>query len=309
MGSRSTTPSNSAISRSRRPRPSRQDRSTPTSFALRSTKPARSETDEIVFDHRYAVTIHDQTGQAISNFEAGETAELDDRTQFVGVSAPIKLYVRVDVPGTIDISLTGLRITLEQEGVVELGARSAHDRPAGTITTPPDLESVAEAISAVPSALKTTSPERTWPTLRGHPPLIELGIISTFRRIDRTGGNVELVVPNEYLAVYQAAPSRSFSEQRSGRDRTQDSRHPIRAIISCRRHVRRRDRPTPETVFFLDCLTRTEGIFQYDIIERAPLEEELSFDLVDIYDKPLPVRLERYLEIPYDVIDHTHGGH
>ncbi|TYT61974.1 hypothetical protein [Natrialba swarupiae] len=280
----------------------------PDEFCFTVDETCTIETDEIVFDHRYAVTIHDQTGQAISNFEAGETAELDDRTQFVGVSAPIKLYVRVDVPGTIDISLTGLRITLEQEGVVELGARSAHDRPAGTITTPPDLESVAEAISAVPSALKTTSPERTWPTLRGHPPLIELGDhLDVPEGIDRTGGNVELVVPNEYLAVYQAAPLAFFlgATVRTGPN-------PRLETPLFERSLAADDTFGDEIAqllkrfFFLDCLTRTEGIFQYDIIERAPLEEELSFDLVDIYDKPLPVRLERYLEIPYDVIDpHT----
>ncbi|MEY7851214.1 hypothetical protein AB7C87_18665 [Natrarchaeobius sp. A-rgal3] len=261
------------------------------------------ETDEIVFDHRYAVTIHDRTGQAISNFEAGETAELDDRTQFVGVSAPIKLYVRVDVPGTIDVGLTALRITLEREAPVEL--RSAHDRPAGTITTSSDLESVTEAISAVPSALKTTSPERTWPTLRGHPPLIELGDrLDIPEEIDRPAGDVELVVPDEYLAVYQAAPLAFFlgATVRTGpnpRLETPLFDRSLSADAALGDEIAR----LLKRFFFFDCLTRTEGIFQYDLIERAALEDELSFGFADTYDQPLSVRLARYLEVPYEEIE------
>jgi hypothetical protein len=37
-----------------------------------------------------------------------------------------------------------------------------------------DAEDVMMAILTFRSALKTTSPERSFPTLRGHPPAIEL---------------------------------------------------------------------------------------------------------------------------------------
>jgi len=68
-----------------------------------------------------------------------------------------------------------------------------------------------EAVSALPSALKTTSPERTWPTLRGHPPLLELGDrLEIPDAIDPPDGEISLTVPREYASVYQAAPLAFF---------------------------------------------------------------------------------------------------
>ncbi|OIB56005.1 hypothetical protein [Natrialba sp. SSL1] len=347
----------------------------PQNFRFPVNKTCTIATDEIRFDQPYSVTIHDETGRTEANVGVGERTTLENRPQFVGLSGPIKLYCRIDTAGTVDIGLTAVRIELECETTVTIGARSLHDQPAGTITTPPDIESMAAALSAFPSALKTTSPERTWPTLRGHPPLIELGETleipnavrksnigpetgARIRAVSDTGSlpadetavatantpagdsvvgrgtdtgtgtgadagtgtstdaetttetpgeGITITVPERYLALFQAAPLAFFldAQIRPGTEpalQTPAFEYPL---------------PNDETFgdeianllkrfFFLDCLTRTEGIFQYDLLERSELEDELPFDLGTTYEEPLPERLARYLEVPFDLIE-THA--
>ncbi|ELY96707.1 hypothetical protein C482_15071 [Natrialba chahannaoensis JCM 10990] len=347
----------------------------PQAFRFPVNKACTILTDEIRFDQPYSVTIHDETGRTESNVGVGGHTTLEDRPQFVGLSGPIKLYCRIDTAATVDIGLTAVRIDLEHETTVTIGARSLHDRPAGTITTPPDIESMAAALSAFPSALKSTTPERTWPTLRGHPPLIELGDTleipdavrksdigpatgARIRAVSDTGtlpadettltGNkavtetdqlnglattstagereaegeaeikskaktkpanesITITVPERYLTLFQAAPLAFFLGAR-----IQPGTEPALETPLFEYPL-----PSDETFgdeiadllkrfFFLDCLTRTEGIFQYNLLERAELEDELPFEFEETYDEPLPERLARYLEVPFDLIE-THA--
>ncbi|RKD98103.1 hypothetical protein [Halopiger aswanensis] len=280
------------------------DGSETTDFCFPVDRTCAIETDGLRFDQRYSVTIHDSSGRTEQAVTGAQTVHLEDRPQFVGLSAPIKLYFRIDPAATIDVGLSSVRISLDREATIDLGVRSLHDQPAGTITTPPDLDSMLQAISALPSALKTTSPERTWPTLRGHPPLIELGDrLEIPSAVDAPDNDITLVVPPEHLAAYQAAPLAFFlgATVRSGRNprlETSQFERPLAAesfgdeIADLFRRF-----------FFCDCLTRTEGLFRYELLERSMIEDDLPFDLAATYDEPLSVRLERYLEVPFDLIE------
>ncbi|MGQ3410847.1 hypothetical protein ACT4ML_01090 [Natrinema sp. LN54] len=276
----------------------------PDRFCFPIDKQCAIETDALVFDQLYSVTVHDSDGQTEASLDAGETVRLEERTQFVGLSGPIRLYCRIDAAGTIDIGLTSIRIAFDEPTEIELGARSPHDRPAATITTSPDVESMMEAVSALPSALKTTSPERTWPTLRGHPPLIELGDrLRIPDAVDRPDDDddVILTVPPDRSALYQAAPLGFFlgATIRPGREPTLETprfEHPLTAERSFEDAVAR----LLKRFFFLDCLTRTEGIYRYELHERRLLEDELPYDLAEIYEADLPERLDRYLDVPYE---------
>ncbi|APW97919.1 hypothetical protein CHINAEXTREME_09055 [Halobiforma lacisalsi AJ5] len=279
----------------------------PTGFPFPVDTKCTIETDEIVFEQPYAVKIHDEQGVTSDSPEIGETVTLEERTQFVGMSGPIKLYFRVDAGGVIERRVTSLRIGLEAETTVAIGARSLHDRPAGTITTPPDLESMLTAVSATSSALKTPSPERTWPTLRGHPPLIELGDeLDIPAEIDdeRPDTEVTLTLPPTRSALFAAAPLAFFlgTDLRTGDApalATDGVEHPLQTGRAFEDGVAR----LLKQFFFLDCLTRTEGLFQYDLHERTVLENDLPFDFGTIYDASLAERIERYLEVPYDRIE------
>ena len=69
------------------------------------------------------------------------------------------------------------------------------------------MQAVMQAVAAFSSALKTTSAERSYPTLRGHPPTVELGDrlhIPDELSSPETGITIEL--PATYAAIYAAAP-------------------------------------------------------------------------------------------------------
>jgi len=277
----------------------------PAQFCFPVDRTCRLETDKLGFNQLYSVTVHDETGRTEASFDASETSRLEDRTQFIGLSGPIKLYCRIDAPGTIDIGLTSITITTDRETTIELGARSLHDQPRATITTPRDIDSMMAAVSALPSALKTTSPERTWPTFRGHPPLIELGDrLEIPDIVDRPDGDISVTVPREYSSLYQVAPLAFFlgATIRPGEEpalETPGFEQPLSTGHAFEDEVA----DLLKRFFFLDCLVRTEGVFQYDLLERSALEDELPFDFAETYELALADRLERYLEVPFDVID------
>ncbi|MFD1562880.1 hypothetical protein ACFR99_04885 [Haloarchaeobius amylolyticus] len=281
------------------------DSSEPAQFCFPVDRTCRLETDELAFNQLYSVTVHDETGRTEASFDASETSRLEDRPQFVGLSGPIKLYCRIDAPGTIDIGLTSITITTDRETTIELGARSLHDQPRGTITTPPDIDSMMDAVSALPSALQTTSPERTWPTLRGHPPLIELGNqLDIPDTVDRPDSDISVTVPREYSSLYQVAPLAFFlgATIQPGEEPALETPR-FEQPLSTGRAFEDEVADLLKRFFFLDCLVRTEGVFQYDLLERSALEADLPFDVATTYDLPLADRLERYLEVPFDVLE------
>ncbi|EMA39170.1 hypothetical protein, partial [Halococcus hamelinensis] len=60
---------------------------------------------------------------------------------------------------------------------------------------------------------------------------------------------------------------------------------------------------TLKRAFFLDCLTRTEGLYPVTLHERSVLESKLGLDLAELYDRPLAARLEAALDVPFETIE------
>ena len=85
-----------------------------------------------------------------------------------------KLYLRVT--DGFEVVRTGggteLRFDTDGPATVEAGIRSLHESPAATLGIPRTAAGVTAALSRFGDALKTHSPERSYPTLRGHPPLV-----------------------------------------------------------------------------------------------------------------------------------------
>lgn len=265
----------------------------------------RIETSSIVFDQRYLVNVHDESGQSIAKLEDGTTYELSDTVQFIGLDGPMKLYCRVEASGTIDVGIKSIRFSLDEDATVEIGARSLHERPAGSITTPSDPSTMIRALSGLTSALKTDTPERSWPTLRGHPPLIELGSeldIQTENDPLETGVSIEIPAEFEYLfsvsplAFYLGA---TVTEGPNPAIHTENRTIPLGTDATFEDDVAR----TLKHVFFLDCLVRTEGVYRYALHEREQLESSLPWDLADLYETSLSTRLEEYLSVPYELLE------
>ncbi|WP_435153082.1 hypothetical protein [Haladaptatus sp. DFWS20] len=194
---------------------------------------------------------------------------------------------------------------MDSETPVTLGARSLHKQPAGTITVPDDIDATMGAVSLLGSALKTTSPERSFPSLRGHPPTIERADeFSVSGGITPPDTGVELVVPptREYvypatsLAYYLGAEVVSGTNPRLVVD---EFEHSLDGKAGYEVTVGR----TLQQVFFLDCLTRTEGLYRPRLHERQQVESRVDLDFAALYDTPLVERLRDYLAVPFETLE------
>ncbi|UTF54710.1 hypothetical protein [Natronosalvus rutilus] len=231
---------------------------------------------------------------------------LDEGTYTLELSTPFKMYINVDSSIHVYFDSDRTHISLNDSTEVHVGVRSYHTRPAGTITTTSDPADVMAAVSMFGSALKTQSPERSYPTLRGHPPALQLGdelrVPEQFEQPD-TGvlievppklRNIFIVTP---LAYYLGASITSGSAPRlrtkSGFSYSLDRNPGFEATVE----------RVLKQVFFLDCIVRTEGTTPVPLHERKAVEPTLEFDLADIYDEPLAEQLEAYLGVPFSILE------
>lgn len=263
------------------------------------------KTNSILFDHWSFLNLRDDNGDWSQKIEPGESITLDRDVQFLELSGPIKLYCRVTTPGRVETGLDSIRLRLDRKATITIGARSLHEKPSGTIRVPDDPASMMEAVSMLSSALKTTSPERTWPTLRGHPPLIERADeLEIPSKLSKPETDVTLEVPPTYRHLYTVSPLAYFL----GAD-VRPRSEPVLRTPQFVHHLGVDDRFEDEVAtllkqfFFLDCLARTEGLFEKDLYERTRLEGRLPLDLTAVYDLPLSSRLEQYFAVPYAQIE------
>ena len=262
--------------------------------------------EAVVLPTVVTVCVRDSAGEMVT-----EVGHLDEGSVGAGryvleVGAQIKTYVEVD--GPIEITATLLETRIEFDGPTELriGAQSWHDRPAATVTTTADPHDVMAAVSTFGSALKTTSPERSFPSLRGHPPAVRLGDrleVPDSIEVPETGITLEL--PPTRGAVYAAAPLAYYlgadvvagSEPRLVTDRGVE--HSLTAPKSFEANVER----TLKRLFVLDCVTRTEGLYEIDLRARNELEGYVDLEWARLYERPLAERVATYLEVPYALLE------
>ena len=232
----------------------------------------------------------------------GDSYAMPDATYHVGIDpAPTKLYLSFQSAFSVSTTDRTTRIDLDAPAEVTLGFRSLHQVPAGTITTPTDPESLMRAVSLLGSALQTTSPERSFPTLRGHPPLIEPG--EEFRvpeRVELLDSGIRIVVPPTYehlypvvsLAYYFAAEVVPGDAARIEGD---GWTYPLEPEFE------RRTEEVLRQSFHFDCLARTEGFYPVDLHERETTD--LGLDWSRLYDLPLAERLGEYLAVPFERVE------
>lgn len=262
----------------------------------------RLETDAIELPSVVATYVRDGDGRVCQELQQNARATFPEGEYTLECCTPIKLYLRVE--SGLDVTATNDAVTVRfpGDGPVFLGARSRHERPAATVTVTEDPVDHLAAISTFGSALKTTSPERSFPTLRGHPPEIELG---ADRSIPdglvppaedcwiETPAAFEYVYPMAPLAYYLGVPVREGPVPRIvGSQFQYDLAQDFPASVE----------RTLGQIFLLECVTRTEGYYPIDLAERAAIESVVDLDFESLYDAPQPDRLDAYLSVPYEAV-------
>ncbi|WP_233204253.1 hypothetical protein [Halegenticoccus soli] len=264
--------------------------------------------DRITLPTVVGVYVRDRTGDLVVHVEHYADEELPAGRYVLEIDGPIKLYLRVAGPLGVAANGSETTIALESETDVILGARSRHRSPAATVSTTAEPTDVMAAVSSFGSALKTTTVERSYPTLRGHPPAVVLGDdldVPPSLVPPETGVRIELPAEHRYvfaaapLAFYLGATVVEADEPRLVTDA--GFSYPLGTGRRFEEAVER----TLKQVFFLDCLTRTEGRFPVDLAERERFERRTSheLDFAALYERPLASQVEAYLDVPYSTVE------
>nr|WP_256490513.1 hypothetical protein [Haladaptatus sp. AB643] len=266
------------------------------------------ETDEIVSPVLASVTVYSGNGEFEQDFTPNSDTELslDGRPRYLQINGlSIVVYLSISSPVTIRKGKNSIRLSFDETTVVKVGARSFHESPQGTVTVTGSVQDTMRALSTFGSALKMTTPDRAHPTLRGHPPLLELG--NEFHvpdSIQRPDTDVQLELPLTHKKVFPAAslayylgaevvPTTGTPQLVAG-----DFEYSLLSDCTYEETLHRLLRQ----VVFLDCVVNTEGIVKSDLYERNQVEPLLNFDLAEMYERSLPEQLEAYLSVSYDTI-------
>ena len=266
---------------------------------------ARIETGGLTFPHLETVHVRDVDGSYDGSYNPGEKRLRVEPHQQIDFPGAVKIYLVATSPASVYTDDDKVIIAFEERTTVELGFRSLHNTPAATITCPRDPESLLTAISAFSSSLQMISCERSYPNHRGHPPALEFGeALSIPVEIDPPSTGVTIEIPPEIEYIYPAAPLAFYlgAELIPGAEPTLDygtGCYPLNGSADYEETVIQ----TLRTVHFLDCIVRTEGLFELDLA----VEEEFydlvggAFDPAELYGRPLSEQLETYLDLATSV--------
>jgi len=266
------------------------------------------EVGELVVPKLARITVRRPDGEYLDDFEPDGSERVEGGDRLLDLSsAPMLLYVHVPGPVRFTSGESEVRVSPAAPAEVVVGCRSFHERPAATVTVPREPRAAMAAVSTFGSALKTTTCERSYPTLRGHPPRVELGAeLSVPAELSSPSTDVTVEVPPTMSHVFPVAPLAYYlgAEVRPGDRpvlRAGDFEYPLDAGRGFEAGVA----TTLQRVFLLDCVVRTEGIYQFPLAERAAVEELLPADtsLASLYDAPLADQLQAYLSLPGAAVD------
>ncbi|MFB6299114.1 MAG: hypothetical protein ABEH65_02520 [Halobacteriales archaeon] len=268
---------------------------------------ATVQTSSITLPYVVAVYVRDANGEMVVDVTHYSVESLPADDYIIELNTPIKLYLQVSSELAIASTTDRMRLGFGDKTEIQIGARSYHDVPATTITTSESPRDLMKAISALSSSLKTTSCERSFPTLRGHPPEIELGPqLSIPDSIDTPETDIRLELPPDVGKLYVASPLSYYL----GADIVPNSEPLLTTDDGVLRSFSRphQDFETEiqrllQRIFFLDCLTRTEGYYNVDLHEREIIDSRLDIDFEWLYGQPLSTQLETYLELPFDQLE------
>ena len=276
----------------------------PLAFFFPVDRAVQFETDALIIPKLLTLHLRAADGEFLSTFDPSQGSQVVEAgAEIIQLStAPMTLYLELDHPMTIRRKEQTVVLTFDQPVPLRLGVRSFHESPAATIQVTDDPADVMAAISYFGSALQTMSPERSFGTLRGHPPALERGdSLEIPDSLDRPDSPVTIELPPEFEYVYPAAPLAFYlgatvepgpeprlicgdiDRSLVGEDGFQQTVHDLL-----------------QHVFFMDCITRTEGFYKVDLHERNELEALLDepLDFHRLYDASLETQVERYLDLP-----------
>jgi hypothetical protein len=150
--------------------------------------------------------------------------------------------------------------------------------------------------------MKTGTSERSYPTLRGHPPLIQIGDeLSIPEGLERPESGVVVSVPERLSHLYVASPliyylmaDVEFGEPGIYCDSGFEHRLPSRFP-----QFEEGVAEALQRVFFMDCLVRCAGVYLKELKELEAIEG-LGLDIKDLFSKRVSEQLPVYFDVPWE---------
>lgn len=263
-------------------------------------------TDGITLPTNTLPCIRDETGSMIEGIGPTGKTFLEAGQYTIDLTNPFKIYIDVESSIQLYFDPERTHIGFDESTTAVIGARSYHTRPAGTITTTDDPTDLMQAVTMFGSALKTTTAERSYPTLRGHPPTLELGErLSIPETIEPPETGVRITVPPALEPIFVVTPLAAYLgaalvEGEKPKITTETGfSYSLEEPKAFERMVER----VLKQVFFLDCVVRTEGTTPVSLHARSVIEPELAWDPATVYEQSPARRLQTYLETPYKILE------
>jgi hypothetical protein len=279
---------------------------TPTD-SLPVTAAVRVVPGQMTFSSRIAMYVRDGGGEMLDEIvEEGRHHLAGEGTVVLELLAPLKTYLVTERPVTV-VQSDG-SVTVDCSAPVTVSARSRHTRPVDEIVVPPDPRSIMDAIARLASSLKTFSPERSWPTLRGHPPEVAVGDHrSVPGSLSVPDNGVAVHAPPEFEFVYPLAPlvyylGAEFVPEPATR------RPWLATDDGFSYHFDRRAFETDvartlKQLFLFDCIVRGAGLYDLDLRERERARHLVPGPLAEVYDYSLPEQVETYLSVDRETVE------
>ena len=260
----------------------------------------------------------------VISLSSGETDELGGDTEpmsvpegeyLIDVDAEVKTYLRCNGPFTLcrTADYDGVVLSLPGRRRITLGFRGRNRKPTAALSIPPTPDGVATALTYSSVAHKTTGTDRSFPTLRGHPPLLDIAEESDDIEVpaairdatDDTG--IELLAPSAVEPLLVLAPLAYYlgATVEVGTVASPILRAPEADVafeLPAMPDLERDTTRLLRKVFFLDCLVRNAGPYGTELAE-ASLLDALGVDADTLYAAPPVERLAAYLDVPYGAIE------
>ncbi|PSQ09609.1 hypothetical protein BRC95_00575 [Halobacteriales archaeon QS_5_68_33] len=270
------------------------------------------DTDAVAIPYVVDTWVRDSSGNTVTEIDSEGSLSLPPARYHVELSTTqMKLYLSVEGAVVAEVDEESLSFAFDCE-TVHVGARSYHEQPAATVTTTGDPADVMRAVSTLGSALKTTTCERSFPTLRGHPPLVERDDeLSVPDSISTPDTEITIEVPPRLEHVYPVAPLAYYfgATVRPGPEPrlvTDDWAYPLDGEADCpfapgsgfEASVAR----VLKQSFLLDCVTRTEGYYEVDLAERSLVAEQVDLDFAALYERSTAEQVRAYMGVPAEAL-------
>ncbi|MFB6193474.1 MAG: hypothetical protein ABEI75_00280, partial [Halobaculum sp.] len=275
--------------------------------AVRIDRRSHAVTERLVGPPVHAVAI-DAESEDRTTVTAGDTVSLDAET-VVRLSSTVRVVLRPEGPGRLERRAGETVIAFPEPTAVTVGWASRIKLPDRTVRLPRTLDGLAEYLTLSGAAATATSPDRTWPNARDHPPRLRYGdreVPGTLRE-GRPETNVELLVPRDG-GIRTLCPLAPLAHYLGARVTVETGVEPA-VVLDGRTErlgetTRAADRAASRLlrrVFYLDCLARSAGPYG-DPLSRVGLLDELRLDADRLYDAPLAERVRAYLDAPFETV-------